>query len=223
MRICKILNQTQNLNEKNILIGISLGNRYFTLENILCYLEWALAYTCGRILILIPDRLHALNYHYRNGYSTARALNVALRKGTDLNSSIYKIINKFPSKNLKRITVIRWDEALDKKLLEKIKAVNRYYVHNSTFHSIIDSIVNENQPPIDGVTTNQAAQYILNELPILICGLSYNSTNYNLLPYPGMSSLDYLANAIQSGKKFPELTHQLNPNGQMTIMEAYVN
>ena len=45
----------------NICIGVSLGNKRFTKENIKKYIIWALDKTKEDILILIPDRIHAIN------------------------------------------------------------------------------------------------------------------------------------------------------------------
>ena len=69
MKIKKIFNTTKKEIESkkfNIFIGISLGNKWFTKENLQEYLNWALENTKEKVLILIADKIHIINYNVRN-------------------------------------------------------------------------------------------------------------------------------------------------------------
>ncbi len=84
MEIKTYLNCTeQEIQSKkfNIFVGISLGNKYFTKDNIKKYVLWALENTKDDVLVLIADKNHAINYEVFNDYTFERGLQVALRKG----------------------------------------------------------------------------------------------------------------------------------------------
>jgi len=53
----------------NIFVAISLGNKWFSKENLKEYILWALKQTKSKkLIIIIADGLHAINYEVRNTY-----------------------------------------------------------------------------------------------------------------------------------------------------------
>jgi len=65
MRIAAYLNTTKEevIGKRfNIVLGLSLGNRYFTTEHIRSYLLWAIEKTKNKVAIIIPDKIQAINY-----------------------------------------------------------------------------------------------------------------------------------------------------------------
>ncbi len=93
----------------NIFIGISLGNKYFSTENTRKYILWALENTKDTILVLIADKIHALNYEIFNDYTRERALQVALRKGEEIERLIQKLVHSLPKDKQPLIKICRWE------------------------------------------------------------------------------------------------------------------
>ena len=51
--------------EYNIGVGISLGNKWFTPENIFGLIEFSLEYTKRRVVVYVADTIHAVNIEIR--------------------------------------------------------------------------------------------------------------------------------------------------------------
>jgi len=211
----------------NIFIGISLGNKYFSKDNIKKYILWALENTKEDVLILIADTNHAINYEVFNDYNPERALQVALRKGDETKESIKKIIHSLPKEKHSIIKICRWDDARKSKYYkEKIKIFLNEFKRDRKFHDFIINAVQENLGSkvkiLDLKSLEKLSLYVLDELPILLNGVEYGGKIYNLHPYPGFSCLDMLLMGLQEGKLFPKLSEKLEIKNKIAEVEAYV-
>lgn len=211
----------------NIFIGISLGNKYFTKENIKKYLLWALENTKEDVLVLIADKNHAINYQVLNGYNSERALQVALRKGIETEDSIKKIVRGLPKEKHPLIKICKWDDARKSIYYKnKIKIFLNEFKENNKFHNLIIKIVQENlNAKAEGLNLEQLEKlslYVLDELPILLNGVEFEGKIYDLHPYPGLSCLDDLLMGLQNGTMFPKLTKMLEIENKIAEVEAYV-
>ncbi len=212
----------------NIFVGISLGNKYFTKDNIKKYILWALENTKDDVLVLIADKNHAINYEVLNGYNPERALQVALRKGIETEESVKKIVRGLPKEKHHLIKVCKWEDARKSSYYQvKIKFFLNEFIGNSKFHDFIIKIIQEN---LGGKAENlnleqleKLAFYVLDELPILLNGVEFEGKIYDLHPYPGLSSLDDLFMSLQTGKMFPKLTKMLEIKNIIAEVEAYVD
>ena len=87
-------------NKYNIWVGISLGNKSFTKELIKEYIEYALKFTREDVLIVIPDRLHAVNIEIRDRKSklsqTSQNSQHLRRKNVIKNQKSY-LLSHFPN------------------------------------------------------------------------------------------------------------------------------
>src|SRR3989344_457222 len=113
MRIATYLNTTESdlqSRKFNIFIGISLGNKYFSSENIQDYLLWALENTKGKVAILVPDKIHAINYEVKSGYSKERADNLAFREGEKVKNLCVAIISGLDEKRHDQIKILKWED-----------------------------------------------------------------------------------------------------------------
>ena len=71
MKIVTYLNTTKEeveSNKYNIWFGISLGNRYFSKENLKEYIPWLVRHTKDHVLVVIGDSIHAINIEVLDGY-----------------------------------------------------------------------------------------------------------------------------------------------------------
>ena len=104
MRIEQYVNTTKDEVESkkhNIWIGVSLGNKYFTKENIRKYIEWALQHTKDSVLVLIGDDIYAINIEVLAGRSKAGALKRRYRLINERQTRAYVHLSKPTEVDLK--------------------------------------------------------------------------------------------------------------------------
>ncbi len=230
MRIGRYLNTDEReIHSKkfNIFIGISFGNRYFTKENIKKYILWSLENTKDDVLVLIADKIHTLNYEVINGYNPERALQVALRKGSEIEGTVKKIVRGLPQEKQHLIKICKWEDARKSKYYkDKVKIVLNEFKKNSRFHDFIIKIVQDNlgdkAKNLEKEKLGKLVLYVLDELPILLNGVDFEGRIYDLHAYPGLSCLDNLLMGLQENKMFGVLAQKLELKHKIAVIEAYV-
>lgn len=190
-----------------IFLGFSLGNKYFSKQNIGRYILKAYKYTRNNILIIIPDKLHAVNYEVRNKYKPERALKVSLRKGDDMINTIKKIISKIDNTKNINIYVLRWQQIQQNQEYNILKKkISGEFNENTIFKQKIMQVVNDNIKKNAYMThqREKLACYVLGELPILLQGFSYNNMNYTTHIYYKHSKLHELVYDIMHNSYYME-------------------
>ncbi|MDD5341112.1 MAG: tRNA-dependent cyclodipeptide synthase [Patescibacteria group bacterium] len=226
MKIGRCLNTTKEEIEAkkfNIFIGISLGNKYFTRENIKGYIDWALANTKEKVAILIPDKIHSVNYEVKSGYKKERAEKLAHKEGDKVLKIVESILGEFDKARRGIVDILTWDKIETEEYKRMVNVLRQEFSIDDKFRSLILEIVKENVKS-DKLTESdyeKLASYPLEELPMLISGFEYNGVKYDLLPYPGISKIDYLVLDLQEGKSFPDITRKLNIKNRLGLIEAY--
>jgi len=235
MQITSYLNVTEEevINKKhNIWIGISLGNKYFTKENINEYILWALNNTRESVLVVIADTLHAVNLEILDRRSPKRALDKAVRIGDQKNKEIQEIVDSLPIDLKAKVRIVRWNDVTCHESYRKnFKLIKDYYDKNPEFRQLILDITKfgrlDRAERISKMTEGELdslANYVLYELPNFVDGVQEygNDKIYTILPYPGLNKLDELAVGLSNKLIFPELVEKLNLTHRIGIVEAYV-
>ena len=228
MRIATYLNTTESdlqSRKFNIFIGISLGNKYFSKENIKDYLLWALENTKEKVAILIPDKIHSVNYEVRSKYSKERAENLAFREGEKIKEVVENILSEIEPEKSALVNILKWESIETNEHKSMVEILHKEFENNKDFRNSILGIVKENMQS-DKLTDSdyeKLATYPLEELPMLVSGIEYDGLTYDLLPYPGISKIDHLAIDLQEGKNFPEITKKLNIKTKLKLVEAYAD
>ena len=196
----------------NILLGVSLGNKYFTKENLKDYILWSVENTKEKIAILIPDKIHSINYEIKNKYSKQRASQVSYRKGQEIEKIIREIISEFPKNIQDKIFVVHWEDIEDLRYQIQKTQILEEFENNVEFKREVIDIVRENTngKALELHDLEKLALYVLNELPMLISGINYQGNHFGLLPYPGLSKIDYLVFDLQENRRFHDLAKKLN-------------
>ena len=226
MKITTYLNTTEEevfAKKFNIIIGISLGNKYFTKKNVRDYLLWAIENTKERVAILIPDKIHAVNYEVRSGYKNGRAVKRAIQEGEKVAVMVRDILSEFPPEKQAMVDILKWEEIETEKHKKRVAILNDEYKNNPKFKNTILEIVKEyiNSDKFSETDYDKLATYPIEELPMLVAGISYNGQDYSLLPYPGLSLIDNLKLGLQEGKLFPEIAEKLEIKNKLHLIEAY--
>lgn len=230
MRITRYFNCTwEEIKSRqfNIYFGISLGNKYFSKENLEKYLDWAFEHTKERILFVIADTNHAKNYEVFNKYSPDKALRHALKDGDKIVSVIETIISGLPERKRSLIDVVRWADLQESSYYkEKISVITKEFEGNEKFRKYILDIVEENLKnrvsDLDQHQKIKLSQYVLDEIPIMVNGIEYKNRLYNLYPYPGAGSYDDLLLGLQNKTLFLDLAEKLEITNRVAEIEAFV-
>ena len=230
MRISNYFNTTKEevkTKRFNIWVGVSLGNKYFSnKENTKAFISWALENSTNDVVVLIPDKIHAVNYEVRSGYSKERAERVVNRKSDEIKKMIEEILATFDENDRKRVSILTWkDIENDTDYQNRKNILYREFKNNPEFHKrIVEATtesVNQNILKLENGDYEKLASYPLDELPVLIAGFQHNGLRYDLIPYPGVSKIDHLTIDLQNGTCFPEISKELNVQEKVAIIEVY--
>jgi tRNA-dependent cyclodipeptide synthase len=199
----------------NIYLGISLGNKWFTKENIKESIKWGLRYTKERFCVQIADTLHAINYEVREGCSKRKANKRALKEGDIFVELVKEILRELPEKDRERIDIIRWDDIRkDKEYQRQFHFLTNKFEKDLGFKREIKSIVrdfyvNRLRREPDEEKIEKLCYYVLDELPELLNGFEHNGVKYNCWIYPHYVKFVNLVYDLQKGKKFQEVKENL--------------
>lgn len=226
MRIEKYLNTSKKevySKQLNIIIGISLGNKYFTKENIRDYLLWAIENTKERVVVLIPDKIHAVNYEVKSGYKKERAQKRAIHEGEKVIDIARDILGELSFEKQAVVDILKWEEIETEEHKRMVAVLYDEFKNNSQFRDKVIEIVKEyiTSEKYNDSDCEKLATYPIEELPMLVAGIKYNGLDYNLLPYPGISKIDDLKIGLQEGTIFPEISEKLNIKNKLHLIEAY--
>ena len=176
----------------NVFIGVSLGNKYFTKEHLKSYMAWAAENTKDRFAVLIPDKIHAINYEVKNGYSPKRALTVARRKGDEVENMALEISGELKIPNQK-MRILRWEEIEDEIHKQMLAIFRKAFHENQEFRAAIIAITKET-PHLKDLDLNDTqheklSKYVIDELPLLISGMKRAKSAMNYSPTPASQIL----------------------------------
>ena len=163
----------------NIWLGISLGNKYFTKENIEKYLKWSIDNTKKEVLIVIADMLHAINLEVLDGRTSEKAIKKAIRIGDKKAKEISEIISGLSEPDREKVIVVRWKDILKNDIYKhNSSCIYAEFIANKTFHDLIVDIVKigredrmEKILKMTDFEMNRFCEYVLNELPHFINGV----------------------------------------------------
>ena len=235
MRIETYLNVTPEeiaSRQHNIWIGVSLGNSYFTKENIEQYIKWSIDHAKEKVLVVIADALHAVNLEVLDHRSQERAFKKAIKIGDQKDIEIQEIIAKLSDEEKDKVRVVRWKDILENEDYKKnLNAIKDEFHSNPEFHDLIIDIVKfgrqdraERLSRMSLEEMDRLSDYILYELPHFVNGVQGYGDNmvYTVIPYPGLNKLDDLAVGLSNKTMFPKLAEKLNLSHKIGVIEAYV-
>lgn len=201
--------------EFNIYLGISIGNKWFTKNNIRKHLKWALKHTKNKVGILVADTLHAINYEVKEKMKPKNAREKAIRKGEECMQMLHELIGEQPEKDKKKIVILKWEDLRNQKDYDKaVKILYKEYQENKTFRyevlDILTSYLKNSWIRTDEEKIKQLGLYIIEELPEFLMGFSYKGAYFNCFVYPVDNKLPILVEEIQYKRKFTHLHKLIN-------------
>ncbi len=230
MQIYKIRGGTiEDLEAKkyNIGVGISLGNKWFTVENIIELIRWSLLYTREDVIVYVADSIHAINIEVRKRFKYEKALAIADQMGTDLLDQVKQEVEKtFSLEEISKIKYVKWNVIENDAYKAKVKYLYNLYETSNDFKSQLQSIVRigiskETSPRTFSESEIQRlAMYIIEELPEQTTRVTMGEFACDAFAYPYDGEIPKLVEEIQKGKKFPEVKENIIDTEPKVFMEV---
>ncbi len=194
----------------NIGIGISLGNKWFSNENIIKLTKWALKHTRESVIIYVADSIHAINVEVRNRIRYEKALEKTIGQGeqllTDLRRELKSILS---SDDYRKVKYVQWDEISTELYQSKVQYLRMLYSNDLNFHAAIVNIVKEftlkEQRVFSEQDISRLGEYIIEELPECIARVPMGSIECDAYIYPYDGTLTEFVDQIQKGTIFPKI------------------
>ncbi len=216
MKIQKTFNTTKEEIESkkfNIFIGISLGNKWFTKENLREYLNWALEHTKDKVLFWIGDKIQAINYNVRNKNHSKYNNNRALKNGLKIREMLKDLISELPREKQNKIKILRWGEyeEYDEFCKKYTSIIYNEFKKNPKFQKEILQLIKKliTDRKFSDEEYLELSKYLLEEFVGSYSGINYELNYYGMYLYPQESLLHHFIEKLQQGKIFPELNKKL--------------
>ena len=227
---CKIANvrggaKKDVLSKKfNILIGISLGNKFFTENNLEEYILWALENTKKRVLIWIADKIHAVNYEVKNKQSRENSLKRAFKEGDRFFRVINEITERLPEERRKLVKIVRKGDLENSEEYKKRRSFfYKKFKEDRQFRKEVFNIVRSTiSLDFHEFEIEKLSEYVLDELPIVLCSFIYDKTEYSCHPYPVNTKISEFAEKIQNKEIFPEISVELKFKNMVCVQLVIV-
>lgn len=191
----------------NISIGISIGNKWFTPENVRDAVVWALQHTKNRICIFIADSIHGINVSVRKRLPIEKATALAVRQGHEILKKINLALECLSSDDLSRIDFCTWDEVETEAHIFAKEFLFSFYQSDIAFHSVIVDLVKDyvskEKRKFSARDIDAFSMYILEELPELMNVTQLKGTIYGAYMYPYDTPLTQFVEKLQEGTVFP--------------------
>lgn len=196
----------------NILIPICLGNKFFSKDGVISnsvrrYIDWSLAHTKHKVLIVVVDKIQDTNYFIRNKRRTeAASLRRVLKDGEVLRCEIQHVVDTYNTPN---ISVIVWQdyEGTDPYWRQTTDTLYNIFREDVVFQTaVIDAVKSSLTDRIFSEDEyKKLAEYVLDEFCIVYNGAIYNNEWYGVYVYPETDAVVLLIESIKSGNLFPHI------------------
>jgi tRNA-dependent cyclodipeptide synthase len=197
----------------NIAIGISIGNKWFTPENVRDAVVWALHHTKSRVCIYVADSIHGINVSVRKRLPIEKATALAIRQGDELLKKIRVALESLSLDDLSRVDYCKWNDIETEAHLSARKYLFSLYQLNTAFHSAITGLVHDyvskEKRTFSTVDIDTFGTYIIEELPELMNMIRLKGTIYGAYIYPYDTPLTQFVEKLQDGTVFPAVAETI--------------
>lgn len=209
----------------NIGVGISLGNKWFTVENIVELVKWSLQYTRENVIVYVADSIHAINLEVRNRISYEKALEKTDKMGSDILEAVrIELSKQLTEEDYEKTVYVKWDDLVDDSFTNKVEYLKSLYSNNIDFkksiHSIVESFVQKEQRNFSKEDINRFGDYIIQEMPEVINRVKMKGIICDAYTYPYDGELTRLVERIQEGKIFPEIIENIMDTEPKVFLEV---
>lgn len=210
----------------NIGVGISLGNKWFTVENILGLVKWSLEHTKEYVVVYVADSIHAINIEVRDRRSPLAAVNKALKLGDDTLTNVREKIDlEFGEADKSRIYYAKWEELYTDKYNQKLEYLYDKYENDNDFKrailGLVESFVAYEVKQFSEEDKFRLGSYIIEELPEIVSRIPIAGVEFDAYAYPNDGELPKFVEMLQSGEIFPEVRENIMDTEPKVFIEVH--
>ena len=171
----------------NPFIAISLGSRPPSLEKAIRILKWALQSNVKTIPILFADEIAHINYRAL-GYSSGKALRqVSLAKENQV-ITWQTAINHLSDSDKLIFKLTNWSEIVSPEFVQQQDIIRKEFSDNKELYNLVlwlvEGFLKSSGKTITSKRCIDMAEYIIQELPLLLFGIELNCIHYQMMLYP---------------------------------------
>lgn len=198
----------------NIGVGVSLGNKWFTVDNTIGLIDWSLRYSKGTVIVYVADTIHAINLEVRKRISSEKALAQAKNMSEEfLNLLQDKARHHFTKSDQDRIIYATWDDVGDSAYQSHVKYFYQKFESDDAFafsvKSIVRDWVSKEERTFTENDVTRFSHYILEELPECLLRVPIKGLVCDAYAYPFDGQLPEFIESLQKGDIFPEIKKEL--------------
>ena len=206
-------------------VGISLGNKWFTTENIIELIKWSLQNTKDNVIVYIGDSIHAINLEVKKRISYEKALAMADQMGNEFLEQLKtEILKLFSPEDVPKIIFAKWNDLVDTSYKNKIDYLYNLYKSNDNFKNILEDISTEavinGERKYSPEEIHRLGTYIIEELPHQLNRVQIKGFVCDALVYPFDGKITELVEKIQNGEMFPEIKENIMDTEPKVFLEV---
>ncbi len=206
-------------------VGISLGNKWFTPENIVELVKWSLVYSKDYVIIYVADSIHAINLEVRNRISFQNALKKAEARGQKILDDVKaEVVSKLSPDEIKKIVYVTWSDLETPSYKEKVKYLKSLYSDDVKFKNKITSIVkgftSKETRIFSDFEVSCLGEYLVEELPELLNRVPMDNLICDAYVCPYDGEVTAFIEKIQKGEIFPEIKKKIMDTEPKVFLEV---
>jgi tRNA-dependent cyclodipeptide synthase len=185
-------------------VGISMGNKWFTVDNIQGLVEWSLKYSKGLVIIYVADDIHSINLEVRKRISREKAQKLSYSMGSKILEEVrLALINNLDIKNFDRLVFARWKDLIDEDYISKTNYLYSIYEGDLLFreriYQTVKSLIEDEERIFYEEDIHKLGTYLIEEFTEVLCRVKIAGNECDAYAYPYSGLVTELVDNIQQG------------------------
>ena len=168
-------------------VAISVGSKPPCLEKAIDILRWLLLSNSESIPILIADEIAHINYR-GFGYSTGKVLNQVAAAMEKQLSVWGNALNHLTDQDKLRFKMVYWSEIVNPKFIEQQNIIRSAFAEQAELYEeilfLVEVFIKSTGKTVNSKRKTIMAEYVIQELPLLLFGIQLDDVNYRMMLYP---------------------------------------
>jgi len=196
-------------------LGVSVSSRPLPTAQAVEALNWSLRGEHPVLPILIADEIAYLNYMALSHYSSGNAMRRALRDAEFQLAHWQEALWQMRSPTAGKARFLRWPEVATPAYRERVAAARAEFKRGGALRQAVldltEGFIQRTGKTVTEPRKLALAEYVLEELPLLLFGLHWEGTQYQALIYPTRhpAEMGGLVQAIRSEPVYAGLRREL--------------
>ena len=206
-------------------VGISLGNKWFTIENINSLIKWSLSYSKDKVIVYVADSIHAINIEVRNRTSKEKSQAKADMLGSDILEKVKKSLTLILTKEeIGRLVFANWKDIIDKNYIIKTNYLYKKYKEDVDFskdiHNLVKNFTSHEGKAFSDTEIDRMGDYIIEEMTECLCRVQISGYKCDAYAYPYDGELPKFIEEVQMGITYPEIKENIIDTENKVFLEV---